>query len=67
MFSCEFKEIFKNTSFYRTSLVAASVNWLSKIGEMKEVEEKEAKKAWQTKNINTLDSFLNSFYFIWSK
>ena len=67
MFSCEFSEILKNTSFYWTSLVAASVNWLSKIGEMKEVEEKEAKKAWQTKNINTLDPFLNSFYFIWSK
>ena len=28
MFSCDIGKIFKYTLFYRTSLVAASVNWL---------------------------------------
>ena len=30
VFSCEFSEISKNTFFYRTPLVAASVNFLTK-------------------------------------
>ena len=29
VFSCEFSEIFKNTYFYKTPLVAASVIWIS--------------------------------------
>ena len=50
MFSCEYCEIFKNSFFYRTPLVAISVNYSAQ----KMIEENENKKTEQiiiSKNI----------------
>ena len=50
MFSCEYCEIFKNSFFYRTPLVAVSVNYSAQ----KMIEENENKKTGQiiiSKNI----------------